>query len=217
MNVLNWLKRPVCRTVDEDRWVVLDMETTGLDPQRDEVLFVSALAMHRSGGRWSVVAQDSLDLLIRPRAVVTSAENVLVHGLGLGVQSRGTSPAQALLMLRQWVADSPVLAFHADFDRSFLSQACKRERLEPMPWHWLDIADVLPIVFPKIQAQTLDQWMAVLNVPCSRRHHAAADAWATAQLWLLMVQSVPGQQQMQWRQWRQFVKQGRWLSGRLIL
>lgn len=192
MSLLEWLtlaRRPI---VNEDRWVVLDIETTGLNPLHDEVIHASALAMHRSAGQWSVVAKDSLDLSISPRSVVASTENVLVHGLGLSAQARGTVPSQALALLRHWVADSPVLAFHADFDRSFLLQACERERIEPMPWHWLDLAKVLPLLFPDFRAQSLDQWMAALHVSCSRRHSASADAWATAQLWLKAVQASPG-------------------------
>lgn len=211
MNPLaRWL-RALRPDVDERRWVVLDVETTGLDVQRHEVLSVSALAMHRIDGQWSLVLQDSLDLLLRPQVLSASEDNVLLHGLGRGVQSRGLPPAQALQQLRDWVGQSPVLAFHADFDRSFLQQACRKAGAQPLPWCWLDLADVLPVVFPGEQAGSLDAWMEKLHVVCSRRHNAAADAWATAQLWLKAAHAMPGHERMQWHAWRRVARQARWL------
>ncbi len=209
MSLLNWTFR---RPVDEDRWVVLDLETTGLDPRQGEVLHVAALAVHRHAGQWRLVVRDSLDLLIRPRDVLASQENVLIHGLGLRAQSLGAPAAQALPLLRQWVGCSPVLAFHADFDRSFLAAACKREKIEPLSWRWLDLARVLPLAFPQVHAQSLDAWMDALHVVCPRRHNAVADAWATAQLWLQAAQALPGHEGMLWHEWRQLSHQGRWLS-----
>lgn len=211
MNPLVWWLRAFRPAVDEQRWVVLDVETSGLDVQRHEVLSVSALAMHRIDGQWSLVLRDSLDLLFRPQVLSASEDNVLLHGLGRGLQSRGLPPAQALQQLRDWVGQSPVLAFHADFDRSFLQQACRKTSADLLPWSWLDLADVLPVVFPGEQARSLDAWMETLHVACSRRHNAAADAWATAQIWLKAAHAMPGHEWMQWPAWRRVARQARWL------
>lgn len=197
---------------DEQRWVVLDVETSGLDPGHDELLCVAALGMQRLSGCWTLRVQDSFEQVLRPRRLAASADNVLLHGLGWGAQSRGANPGQTLEALRAWVGHSPVLAFHADFDRRFLEQACRRANLPPLGWHWLDLADVLPVVYAQPATQSLDQWMTKLNVQCPRRHEAAADVWATAQLWLKASQALPGHEHMRWRDWRARARQVRWMA-----
>lgn len=200
-------------SVDEHRWVVLDVETSGLDPQRDELLCVVALGMQRVNGVWTLVPSDSIELVLQPQQVRAHEDNVLLHGVGLGAQSRGLQPAQAIDALRQWVGASPVLAFHAGFDRSFLRQACRRAGLAALPWCWLDLADVLPVVMGQPATLSLDQWMSLMQVSCPRRHEAAADVWATAQLWLKASRNMPGHEHMEWRDWQACARQVRWLGS----
>ena len=78
----------------------------------------------------------------------------------------------------------PVRAYHGGFARAALRRAYQIERLRPPRWTWLDLADALPAAFPAFEARSLDAWMRALDVPCARRHQAAADVWATAQLLL---------------------------------
>lgn len=199
--------------VDERRWVVLDVETSGLDPDRDELLCVVALGMERVDGLWTLVPADSIELVLQPRELCAREDNVLLHGVGQGAQSRGVPAAQGLERLREWVAASPVLAFHADFDRRFLHNACRRAGLAALPWRWLDLADVLPVVMERPATLSLDQWLDLLQVPCRRRHEAAADVWATAQLWLKVSHSQRGHERMQWRHWQACARQVRWVGG----
>jgi DNA polymerase III subunit epsilon len=203
-----WRRQP---EVDEDRWIVLDVETTGLDPDCDDLLCVAALAMHRHGNTWQLVPADSFEALVRPDVIQASPENVLLHGIGWGAQAQGRSPGLALRELQAWVGASPLVAFHADFDRAFLAQAFRREHLPPPPWRWLDLADLLPLAFEfEPRPRGLDDWMRRLQVHCVRRHQAAADVWATAQLWLMAVSRLETTS-MAWSDWEAKAQQGRWL------
>jgi DNA polymerase III subunit epsilon len=215
MSALDWIKarwlgeRP--SAVDEDRWLVLDVETTGLDPHTDDLLCVAALAMVRQGTGWQLQLGDSFEVVIRHEQIRSSHDNVLLHGIGWGEQQRGMPQREALLALQNWVGASPLLAFHADFDRAFLQRACAAEQLPKMPWRWLDVADVLPTVFPKVPAASLDDWMAHLNVPCAVRHQAAADVWATAQLWLKATHLLQKEGVRNWPEHQRRANAGRWI------
>ncbi len=70
------------------RWVIVDLETSGLDPSRDVLLAIGAVAVH--GDR--VVVSDSLELGVRPEQT-SSRPNILVHGIGEQAQRAGVSPA----------------------------------------------------------------------------------------------------------------------------
>lgn len=215
MSALAWIKRlwlgASLPPVDENRWVVLDVETTGLDPRSDDLLCIAGLAMHRSDAGWQLHLGDSFEVVIRQQQIRASHDNVLLHGIGWGEQQRGMPQHEALLALRKWVGTSPLLAYHADFDRAFLQRACALEQLPKVPWQWLDVADVLPTVFAHVPAASLDAWMAHLNVPCAVRHQAAADVWATAQLWLKATPVLQQEGVCNWSEHQRRAHAGRWI------
>jgi DNA polymerase III subunit epsilon len=196
---------------DAQRWIVLDVETTGLDPQSDSLLCVAALAIHFGSEGPSLRAQDSFEVVLRQEVMAASHDNVLLHGIGWGQQRQGMPAAQALQRLQDWVGSSPVLAYHAGFDRAVLRRAYQIERMRQPRWPWLDLADALPAAFPALEARSLDAWMRALGVQCARRHQAAADVWATAQL---LLKAWPHWQRQGLRSWSDLTGQAeqvRWL------
>jgi DNA polymerase-3 subunit epsilon len=203
-----WCERPM---PDAHRCVLLDVETSGLHPRCDDLLCVSAMALHRRGRQWSMVAADSFDALIRPLVVCARPDNVLLHRIGRGMQEQGVEPSKVLQDLKEWIARSPVMAFHAGFDRAFVMQAFRRARMQRPSWLWLDLADILPQAFPQSKARSLDEWLAYTRIECLHRHQAAADVWATAQLWMMAMEKLHGSPSMGWTQWERLARRGRWL------
>ena len=94
-----WWRRDAAAAADDARWVLLDVESSGLDPTRDRLLAIAAIALTRQGGAPRLVFGDSFEVLLRqPEASVDKA-NILVHGIGVGAQRGGAEPAQALAAL----------------------------------------------------------------------------------------------------------------------
>jgi DNA polymerase-3 subunit epsilon len=90
---LSLLSRWCSAPIDRHRWVVLDVETTGLDVRQDQVLSVAALGLHwRQGGAELVVA-DAFEADLRPHAARANHDNILLHGIGLGRQQQGGAGA----------------------------------------------------------------------------------------------------------------------------
>ncbi len=208
----NWWRRfrPE-RPPSAQRWVMIDVETTGLDPQNDALLCVAAMAIDLRGPTPQLMADDSFEVVIRQDMLRATHDNILLHGIGWGQQRQGQPLAQALQGLSNWIADSPLLAYHAAFDQEVLRQAYKRGKLEQPYWQWLDMADLLPAAFPAIEARSLDQWMQRLDVQCVRRHQAIADVWATAQLFLKAWPQWQAQQLQSWADLTQRARDQRWL------
>lgn len=193
------------------RWVMIDVETTGLDPQSDALLCVAALAIDLRGPAPQLAACDSFEVVIQQEVLKSTHDNILLHGIGWGQQRQGQPLAQALEALAAWVADAPLLAYHAAFDQEVLRQAYRRSGLEQPIWQWLDMADLLPAAFPAAQARSLDRWMQHLDVQCVRRHQAIADVWATAQLFLKAWPLWQAQQIRSWDDLERKAKEQRWL------
>jgi DNA polymerase III subunit epsilon len=193
------------------RWIMIDVETTGLDPRSDALLCVAALAMDLRHAEPQLVVADSFEVVIRQSSPTASHDNVLLHGIGWGQQRQGVPARDALSDLMGWVSDSPLLAYHAAFDQQVLQQAFKGQRMTRPQWAWLDLADLLPAAFPEVQARSLDQWMQALNVRCVKRHQAAADVWATAQLFLKAWPRWQSQGLVSWQDLSRKADEVRWL------
>lgn len=163
------------------RWLVVDVEASGLDPARDRLLAIAAVALHRDGERLMLRPADSFELVLaQPERPVDKA-NVLVHGIGVGAQRAGVEPAAALAAFTAYVADAPLVAFHAAFDRRLLERALSAHGAR-LRARWLDLADLAPVLQPGTAAVALDDWLALHGIEVAERHRAAADAWATAEL-----------------------------------
>ena len=94
----------VC-TLREQRWVVLDLETSGLNPNRDQVLSIGAVAIEDGAIDF---AQQFERTLYRPTQKTNAS--VLIHGLGPSALAAGCDPAEALIDLLDFIGDSPDVA-----------------------------------------------------------------------------------------------------------
>ena len=108
------------RPLREQRLVVLDLETTGLNTQRDQVLSIGAVVIEDG----AIDFGQQFERTLQCRELKLSP-SVLIHGLGPNAIAAGSDPAEALLELMEYIGDSPVLAFHAPFDQHMLGRAVK--------------------------------------------------------------------------------------------
>ena len=199
------------KPISESRWVVIDVETTGLDPSHDDLLCIAGVAMRRDAAGWTLDHGDHFQVVLKQAVHRASETNVLLHGIGWGAQQQGRPRAEALGAFQSWVGDALLVAFHADFDRAFIERAHRLEQIAPPEWTWMDLADVLPGTFLTQPQRSLDDWMSQLGVQCVKRHQAAADVWATAQLFLMAAAHRPGARDWRVSDWIQAADQGRWL------
>lgn len=190
----------------EQRWVVLDLETSGLNLNRDQVLSIGAVAIEDGAIDFSQQFERTLH---RPAQKTTPS--VLIHGLGPDALAAGCDPAGALLDLMEFIGDSPVLAFHAPFDQGMLGRALKDTLGYPLQQGFIDVAELAPMLNPDtvLREAGLDDWVARFGLEVQARHHASADAQVTAELALILFSQARRQQldspallEDRLRQWR---------------
>jgi DNA polymerase-3 subunit epsilon len=165
------------------RWVVVDLETTGLNLNRDQVLSIGAVVIEDGAVDFSQLFERTLH-----RAETKLSPSVLIHGLGPSAIAAGSDPVQALLEFMEFVGDSPLLAFHARFDQHMLGRALKDSLGYRLAHPFLDVAEIAPMLCPQapIRDAGLDDWIEYFNLQVGERHHASADALATAELMLIL-------------------------------
>lgn len=192
-----------------ERWVVVDVETSGFDPTQDGLISIGGVAM-RSDGR--VLPAESFEIVYRQN-VASTRENILVHGIGVQAQTHGAEPSEATRQFLDFVGVSPILAFHAPFDRGFLGRAVKVFVNQPFDNPWLDLAELAPALDPKAGLKSLDEWLDRYDIRVSARHSAAADAFATALLAARLLPEARRQGAKDFRSMQKMAREAKWLSS----
>ncbi len=207
------LRWPWHAPLDAQRWVVLDTESSGLDAARDRLISVAAVAVKFAAGRASIALHDSFEVVLRQDGAPSTPDkhNILLHRIGAGAQAEGVDPVAALRAFTAYVGSSPLLAFHAAFDRAMLSGATQARLGSTLRNPWLDIEHVAAVIHPEVKARSLDEWMQALDIRCVARHQASADALASAEVFLRLWPILNAQGAGTFGATRRLAQRHRWL------
>lgn len=161
------------------RYVVVDVETSGLNMKTDRLISIGAVALTDS----QMDFNDAFQVVLRQDQVSTHA-NILIHGIGGSAQSDGVDPADALLAFLAYIGKSPLVAYHAFFDQSMIDKAMGNYLGVQLEQVWIDLAWILPeFVYYRTDARvSLDDWLRFFEIENILRHNAVSDAYATAKL-----------------------------------
>jgi DNA polymerase-3 subunit epsilon len=186
-----WRDLPAGNT--KDRWetarfVVVDVETSGLNLAKDRLIAIGAVAVVNG----KIDLNDSFEVVLQQNAI-SSKENILIHGISGSVQANGKPPADALLDFLEFLGKAPLVAFHVTFDQTMLCRAMRDFLGFKFKNDWLDLAYVAPGLHPEQRFHALDDWQTFFRIQNEARHNALADAVSTAQLLMILI-SVAAQQ-----------------------
>jgi DNA polymerase III subunit epsilon len=184
------LPGPPDAPASEARWVVIDVESSGLNPRRDALIAVGAVAVVAR----RIALEQSYYRVLRQQTP-SDTDNILVHRIGGTEQLEGEDPRDALIGLLEFAGKAPCVGYNAAFDAVLLDRAARTWLGESLRLDWLDLAWLGPAVAPQIAGprQPLDVWLRALGMPSAGRHHALADAFATAQLLLVLERRAAAQ------------------------
>lgn len=166
------------------RFVVVDVETSGLDARRDRLLAIGAVAVEagrlRPGEGYDVTVHNP---------VPSAHANILVHGISPDTQTTGIAADAALMGFLELARHDVLVAYHAGFDRTVLERALREQLGVRLPNLWLDVAHLAPALVPEARQtnRDLDDWLVYFDLRAHARHRAAYDAYATAELLLILL------------------------------
>lgn len=165
------------------RYLVLDMETTGLQPRRHRILSLGWVLIDDGVIR----LESARHLLIRPDQAL-EATNVAIHGITDQMATSGCSLEEGLSALLPDLAGRVLVGHHVRFERAFLDRACRQLWQAPL---LVPAVDTLALGMgdfrrrgrtPRQGELTLGALRKEFGLPRYRAHHALSDALATAEL-----------------------------------
>ena len=194
-----WQSLPPTRQnppISESRYVVVDVESSGLNIRRDRLIAIGAVAVTNG----HIQLHDSLEIVLQ-QARVSAKDNILIHGIGGTAQREGVAPADALLSFLEYLGKDPLIAFHVAFDESMISRAMNTFLGLDFQHAWADLAYVAPALYPQFSRRyrTLDDWMKHFRISNYARHNALADALSTAELLLALRQELEAREAASFR------------------
>lgn len=172
------------------RYVVVDVEASGLDTSKDRLIAIGALALVDG----TIDFNDAFQVVLRQDQVSSNA-NILIHGIGGSTQRAGVDPVEALLSFLCYIGNSPLVAYHAFFDQAMIDKAMGDYLGTELGQTWIDLAWVLPGLFDFTTGNRveLDDWLELFGIDNFLRHNAVSDAYATARLLQVIVAAAVNQ------------------------
>ncbi len=171
--------------------VALDMETTGLDPERDAILSIGLVLISgmsiKLNSAWQVYVRSARRL---------PEETVVIHGITDDQSARGQPLASVLPVLLNALAGRILLAHNASLEQRFLERACQDAYHAPFLVPTIDTQALARRSFERRNEPIKSGDLRLFNLraryhlPRYQAHQALSDALATAELFLAMAAEI---------------------------
>ncbi len=169
--------------VEVVRFVALDSEATGLDPKRDRMITIGAVAVQDR----EILLDDAFEVLLK---VSHNTSAVTIHGITVDEARAGLDEPAALVLFLDYLRDGVIVGHHIGHDIQMLNAACERHFGFTLRNRFIDTMDLtlrleadgafkhrtLPSGF------SLDTLCEMFGIVPHDRHTAGGDAFITAQV-----------------------------------
>ncbi len=162
--------------------LVLDTETTGLDPLRDRLISLGAVRL--AGAR--CLRHDVLDLLVNPGRQIP-ARATAVHGISDLMVLPAPAFHEVAPAIMAAIDGVAVIGHHTLFDLAILKRAAQAAKIDWKDPPWLDTALLYSALMPDALHFDLDAVAEALGVGIQGRHTALGDALTTAEIYLKLL------------------------------
>ena len=181
-----WLFDPY----EGDELVVLDTETTGLNPKRDEILSIGAVKV--KGDR--ILTSQSFEMFLKPSRAI-STESIKIHHIRPCDLNHAIEPLEGVQKFLEFIGNRPLVGYYLEFDTAMLNRLIK-------PWLGITLPnrqiEVSGLYFDKKIALIpqgnidlrFDTILRDLNIPRMGQHNALNDAIMTAMVYIKLQHTI---------------------------
>ena len=167
----------------QGEFVVFDLETTGLSPEKDAIVEIGALKVR--GGQ--IYEQERFETLVRPLCADGSVRPIpwqaaRVHGISDAMVRSAPALEQVLPEFLAFVGAAAVVAHNAAFDNGFMRAAARRHGLLWAPESEVCTVQLSRRAFPRERSHNLGAVAQRLGLDFAPggRHRSFGDVQVTA-------------------------------------
>lgn len=167
------------------QFVIYDLETTGLDPDRHEIIEIAAIKVERDGFAWR-----GFTSLVIPQGRISSKISTLTGINRAMVKADGLPPDQVITAFRKFVGDLPLISFNAPFDSSFLRSTCDRLGLDHFPNEAICALAMARKAWPGRSSYRLTNLSRDFGIKVHSEHRALPDCERAVYVYVLAAQRL---------------------------
>lgn len=170
----------------ELEYVVIDTETTGLNPQRNRVIELAAVRVKNGQ------PVETFETLINPHRRIP---DFIAKFTGINNEMTATAPGfgQVADKLLDFLGQAIVVGHNIPFDIRFLDYELRRLARPALLNETVDTISLAVRLNPGLRRPNLDRLAAHLNLPVKNRHRAMADAALTCECFLALLDKAHAQ------------------------
>ncbi|MBF0611111.1 MAG: 3'-5' exonuclease [Magnetococcales bacterium] len=170
----------------DDHMICLDLETTGLNPSRAEILSIGAVPVVGD----KILTSRALRLLVKPEGEI-DPETIRIHGLRPIDVENGLPADEAVRILTNFMGSRPLLGYYLEFDMAmvdkYLEPMCgvrlPNRRIEVSEVYYRHKLDLTSMATPYVDL-SFEAIRRDLGVPLLDPHDAMGDALMTAMMYI---------------------------------
>jgi DNA polymerase-3 subunit epsilon len=170
----------------ELEYVVIDTETTGLNPQRNRVIEIAAIKVKNGQ------PVETFQTLLNPHRRIP---DFISKFTGINNEMTSTAPgfSQVADKLLAFLGQTIIVGHNVPFDIRFLDYELHRLGRPALLNETVDTISLAVRLHPGLRRPNLDRLAAMLDLPVTTRHRAMADASLTTEAFLRLLDKAHAQ------------------------
>lgn len=168
------------RLVEEDTYVVFDVETTGLSSTYDTIIELAAIKIKDGEeiGRFERFCNPH-----HPLSAITTE----LTGITDAMVQNAPEVEDVIREFHTFIGDAVTVAHNASFDMGFLYAAYRKYDIATTKHPTIDTLELSRMLYPTLKSHRLNTLCKRFNIELTQHHRAIYDTEATVQLFLHLI------------------------------
>jgi len=176
-------RRNIVQELDNIPYIIIDIETTGLYPEKSEIIEIGAI---KTDGTKAI---DVFTTLIEPEAEIPKEIEALT-GISQEMTLGKPRAKQALSELLSFIKNDVLVAHNSDFDIPFIKHHLQKQLKKDINNKVLCTMKIARAVVPGIKNYKLHTLAEHLGVQVMNRHRAMGDCETTFHVWNKLMEAL---------------------------
>lgn len=171
------------RKLEDDTYVVFDVETTGLSAVYDTIIELAAVKVVNGE------IKERFERFANPHHPLSSTTTELT-GITDDMVKDAPEVSEVIRDFKEFIGDSILVAHNASFDMGFFYEASKRAELHDKSYPVIDTLELARFLYPELRNHRLNTLAKKFDIELTQHHRAIYDTEATAYLFIRLMKDA---------------------------
>ena len=171
------------RLLENDTFVVFDVETTGLSAVYDTIIELAAVRVVNGE------IKETFERFANPHHPLSST-TIELTGITDDMVKDAPEVSEVIKDFKEFIGDAILVAHNAKFDMGFFYEASKRANLHDKNYPVIDTLELARFLYPELRNHRLNTLAKKFDIELTQHHRAIYDTEATAYLFIRLMKEA---------------------------